>query len=106
MAEEPGDGVTFAASKDGSELGTLATVAGVLQEILEDEVLASEITLETSFSADLELESIMFVALTERLNEIYGEAVDFVSWIAGLELEEIMELTVGNLVEHIDSCLS
>jgi acyl carrier protein len=89
-----------------SESETLATVVAVIQELLEEDVLGLEISMETSFSADIEIESIMFVALTERLHEHYGDDVDFVGWVAELELEDIMNLTVGDLVGYIDSCLS
>ena len=89
-----------------SESPTLTTVVAVIQELLEDEVFGLDISMETSFSVDIELESIMFVELTERLHEHYGDDVDFVGWIAEMELEDIMNLTVGDLVGHIDSCLS
>jgi acyl carrier protein len=59
------------------------------------------IDLDTSFDADLELESLEFVALAERLLEYYGEAVDFVAWLATMELDDIIALTVGDLVTFI-----
>ena len=64
------------------------------------------ITAETSFSADLELESIELVALAEKLQEAYGRRVDFAGWVAGKELGEIIGLRVGEVVEFIVSCLS
>jgi len=100
------DAVRVPSGTETSESQTLATVAAVLRELLEEEVLGLEISLDTSFSGDIELESIMFVELTERLHQHYGDDVDFVGWIAEMELEDIMDLTVGDLVGHIDSCLS
>ena len=80
----------------------LATVTGVLREILGPEWLEDlEITAETSFNDDLELESIEFVALAERIQEIYGEEVDFVGWLSDKGLDEIIALTVGDLVGFI-----
>jgi acyl carrier protein len=91
-----------------SEAAVVATLGEMLGEVIgEDELeMLDEITLETSFNEDLELESIEFVALAELLMEHYGERVDFVAWIAELELEQIIEMRVGQLVAFIVSCLS
>ena len=84
----------------------LATVAGLIEQVLGDDLILDEITMETSFSEDLELESIEFVALSERLQEHYGDRVDFVAWLSDMELPQIIGLTVGELVDHIAACLS
>jgi acyl carrier protein len=90
---------------DADVVATLSTMLGDV--IGEDELeMLDEITLETSFNEDLELESIEFVALAELLMEHYGERVDFVAWIAELELEQIIEMRVGELVAFIVACLS
>lgn len=83
----------------------LASVQASLVEIAGDEILiAGPLTPETSFNTDLELESIEFVALAEKLQQRFGENVDFVGWISGKELDQIIGLTVGELVEFIASC--
>jgi len=80
----------------------LATVAELLDDVIGDEYeLDIEITPETSFSEDVELESIEFVRLSELLQEKYGEGVDFVGWFSGLDVDQIISLTVGELVEFI-----
>nr|HEX4315316.1 phosphopantetheine-binding protein [Kofleriaceae bacterium] len=86
----------------------LATVGRLVVEIAGDEILLASgpITLATSFNGDLELESIEFVALAEKLQEHYGTAVDFVGWISSKELDAIIALTVGELVEFIATCRS
>ena len=83
----------------------LRVVESVIVEIAGDEILiAGPVTMATSFNADLELESIEFVALAEKLSVHYGEKVDFVGWISGKELDQIIGLTVGELVEFIARC--
>jgi len=85
----------------------LRTVERLIVEVVGDEVaLAGPITLATSFNADLELESIEFVALAEKLQQHYGSSIDFVGWISKKELDQIIQLTVGELVEFIASCRS
>ena len=84
----------------------LRAVEQGLVAIAGDEILiAGPVTMTTSFNGDLELESIEFVALAEKLQEKFGDRVDFVGWISGKELDQIIQLTVGELVEFIRSCL-
>ena len=84
---------------------TLTTIADLIQEVIgEDWDLEEEITLETTFSEDLELESIEFVALAEKMQESFGDDVDFVSWLSEKELDEVINLKVGDVVEFIDAC--
>jgi len=84
----------------------LQTVERLIGEVAGDEILlTTTITPATAFNADLELESIEFVALAEKLQEHYG--VDFVQWISKKELDQIIALTVGDLIEFITaSCRS
>ncbi|MEU6551801.1 phosphopantetheine-binding protein [Streptomyces sp. NPDC046915] len=80
----------------------LAEIRALLLTLLEeygDEDL--EIGMNTTFNRDLELESIDLVALAGLLKEHYGNRVNFAEFLAGMEFEEIIELTVGRLVEHV-----
>jgi acyl carrier protein len=87
---------------DATTTDILSTVERLLVEVAGDELtLAGPITLSTSFNVDLELESIEFVALAEKLQLHYGPSVDFVGWISGKELDQIIALTVGDLVDFI-----
>jgi len=80
----------------------LTTVSVFLREIMGDDGgLGPPITLATSFNEDLELESIELVALAEKLHAHYGAGIDFVGWLSGMELSEILSLKVGALVDHI-----
>lgn len=63
-----------------------------------------EIALETSFNRDLELESIEFVVLSEQLQNRYGKELDFAGWLAGKELQDIINLRVGDVVRFIEQC--
>jgi acyl carrier protein len=87
------NGRTAAVLKDVSEM--IKEVIG--EEWTEDTV----ITMDTTFTFDLEVESIELVALAEKLQEKYGTEVNFPVWLADKELDEIINLTVGQLVEYI-----
>jgi acyl carrier protein len=98
---------TDAATTEVTEESVLATVTELIGEIIGEDYIADlEVTMESMITEDLELESIEFVALAEKLRDRYGESVDFVDWVAGMELEQIILLTVGQLVEFIVACRS
>lgn len=88
---------------------TARTAEAVLAELTDllievngaDFLLEAAIGMDTSFSTDLCLESIQFVVLAEELRARYGDEVDFVAWLAGMDLDAIIALRVGQLVELI-----
>ena len=85
----------------------LADLEQILVEVVGDDLLLDEpLGMETSFNDDLQLESIEFVALAEMLLERYGERVDFVSWMAEKELDEVVALTAGDVVAFVVGQLS
>jgi len=87
-----------------SDEGVLGEVVAMLVDVVgEDFLLDVEVGPETTFNDDLALESIEFVALAEKLQQRYGGRVDFAAFIAGMDLDEIMRMTVGDLVRHIES---
>ncbi|MFJ3925959.1 acyl carrier protein [Streptomyces sp. NPDC090022] len=80
----------------------LAEITGMLVEIVGDTFLiAEEVTMATTFNEDLALESIEFVALAELLHQRYGAEVDLMGFLAEKDMEEILAMSVGDLVEHI-----
>lgn len=84
----------------------LADLERILNEVVGEDLLMGEpLTMETSFNDDLQLESIEFVALSESLLETYGSQVDFVSWMASMELDEVVSLTAGQVVDFVVSSL-
>ncbi|MFF3336363.1 acyl carrier protein [Streptomyces sp. NPDC002888] len=89
------------------EESVLADITGMLAKLLEDEYGLDdvEIGMATTFNRDLELESIDLVALAGLLEERYGGRVNFAEFLAGMEFEEIIELTVGRLVEYVVTSL-
>ena len=83
-----------------------AEIAGMLRTVLAElGVDDVEIDEGTSFNEDLELESIDLVALAGALREHYGEQVNIALLIADLELDEIIALTVGRLVDYVAASL-
>ncbi|MBO0730729.1 MAG: acyl carrier protein [Acidimicrobiaceae bacterium] len=95
-------GAALEGTPEADPTAVLAEVRSTLTDIIgEDYVEDIDIGMSTSFRDDLDLESIEFVALGEALANRYGQHVDFAGWIASMDVDEIIGLTVGNLVEHI-----
>jgi acyl carrier protein len=89
-----------------SEASVLADISGMLRVLLDEYGLDdAEITMDTKFHDDLELESIDLVGLSGQLRERYGDRVNFASFIAERNLGEIIALTVGELVEYVVTSL-
>ncbi|MEV6401060.1 phosphopantetheine-binding protein [Streptomyces sp. NPDC051907] len=90
------------AATDPTAARILAEITAMLVQTVGDEfLLADEVTLDTTFNEDLALESIEFVALAELLHQRYGTAVDLIAFLAEKDMEEILAMTVGDLVRHI-----
>jgi acyl carrier protein len=86
------------------EIDVLDQVVRMIVEVVGEEVLLGiEVTPDTTFSDDLGLESIEFVALADRLRERYGDRVDLVAFLGDMDIDEIMAMTVGQLVDHIQA---
>lgn len=89
-----------------SDGDVLVEIRGLIEEIIGQSVDMNdeEISLETSFSRDLEMESIEFVVLSEKLQQTFGSDLDFASWLAGKELTEIINLKVSDIVGFVQQC--
>ncbi|MFF0223497.1 acyl carrier protein [Streptomyces sp. NPDC004629] len=91
-----------AAAPAPTEPTVLEEVTGMLREVLgEYEFTDAAITMNTRFHDDLDMESIDLVTLSTALREHYGDTVNFAAFIADRGLEEIIALTVGDLVRHV-----
>lgn len=84
----------------------LAEISKMLQAVLKDYDPDTEITMDTTFRGDLEMESIDVVSLAGRMQARYGNAVNFAQFVANLDLESVQTLTVGQLVEYIAASLA
>jgi acyl carrier protein len=94
VAAVPRDDALFASVRDTVE-GTIVAVVG--RWYYEE----CQVGLDSTFAEDIELESMEVMEIAERLIETYEGKVDFVSWFSGMELEDLVELTVGDVVAFI-----
>jgi acyl carrier protein len=62
-----------------------------------------EITEESAFVGDLEMDSIQIVQFAEIVNEHYGDEVDFVGWLSKKPIRQLIDLTIGDVAAFIES---
>jgi acyl carrier protein len=87
-----------------SEGDVLDELVRMIEEVVGADVLLDmDVTPDTTFSDDLGLESIEFVALADKLRERFGDRVDLVAFLGDMDIDEIMAMTVGQLVDHIEA---
>jgi acyl carrier protein len=92
-----------APDRDGAMYASVeSTVVKVILDVVgEDFFEEGEIGLDSTFAEDLDLESMEVMETSERLIETYGDKVDFVGWFAEMELEDLVGLTLGMVVDFI-----
>ncbi|MBV8933387.1 MAG: acyl carrier protein [Kutzneria sp.] len=84
----------------------LAELENMLRTVLSEHGMDdAEITAETSFHDDLELESIDLVSLARLMAERWGEAVNLAEFLAEKDLDEVIALRVGDLVDYVAGTL-
>ncbi|HEV7761360.1 MAG TPA: hypothetical protein VGO78_20285 [Acidimicrobiales bacterium] len=61
--------------------------------------------LDSTFAEDIELESMEVMEIAERLIETYEGKVDFVTWFSSMDFEELIVLTIGDVVNFVVATL-
>lgn len=73
-------------------------ITEVLGEDIVDEL---EITEYSTFTKDLEMDSIEIVALAEKVKNYYNDDMDFNGWIATLEMDQLINLRIIDIINFI-----
>lgn len=81
----------------------LEVIRSIVAELLGDYGLDDdlEITLDTTFHEDLGLESIDLVTVGAQLAERYGAQVNLAEFLAEKELDDVIGLRIGVLVDFV-----
>jgi acyl carrier protein len=86
---------------------TFGTVVELLAPLVGDlEVLGIQITRDTAFHDDLELESIDLVTFAGILAEHYGPDVDLAGFLSGMDLDDVIDLRVGDIADFVTKRLA
>ena len=89
-----------------SENEILHVLKQFITEVIGEEFAEDlEITPQSSFTKDLEMDSIEIVAFSEKVKAHFGQNIDFTGWLSNMDLDEIIQLNLGDITKYIRSCL-
>jgi acyl carrier protein len=57
---------------------------------------------DSEFVGDLGMDSIQIVSFAEEVRNLYGNRVNFISWLSKMPFQEMLDLTVGDVVDFIE----
>ncbi|HVQ92793.1 MAG TPA: hypothetical protein VMU51_17295 [Mycobacteriales bacterium] len=91
-----------APTSGGTDPGLFAEIVGILLEVTRESAeWAATITPNARLEVDLGMESIELLALAELLQSRYGDRVDLPAFVAGLDIDRIIGLSVADLVDFV-----
>ncbi|MDQ6481340.1 acyl carrier protein [Dyadobacter sp. LHD-138] len=84
-------------------------IFGVLNQFItevigEEFVDEMDITPDSSFTKDLEMDSIEIVAFSEKVKIYFGENINFTGWLSNMDLDEIISLKLSDIINYIRLC--
>lgn len=95
-------GTTAAPVFDGDDASRCAHIAALLRESLgEDRAWPADLGPHTRLDADLVLDSLETAAFAAALREQHGDAVDLLTYIADLDLDAIITLTIADVARYV-----
>jgi hypothetical protein len=71
----------------------------------DESLLSTGISAATRLEGDLRLDSLDLAALGALLRERHGAAVDLTGYVAGLEIDQLIGLTVADVAAYVTGCL-
>lgn len=85
------------------ELFTL--LKGFITEVIGAEFVEEmDITPESSFTKDLEMDSIEIVSFSEKIKAHFGDQIDFTGWLSSMDLDELIDLDLSMIINYIYEC--
>ncbi|WP_265129987.1 acyl carrier protein [Chryseobacterium oranimense] len=85
------------------ELFTL--LKGFITEVIGAEFVEEmDITPDSSFTKDLEMDSIEIVSFSEKIKAHFGNQIDFTGWLSSMDLDELINLDLRMIINYIYEC--
>ena len=80
----------------------LGEVIALLRQVIGDDPRwAARIVPSARLDADLRVDSLEMTALAAALEKAYGDRVDLPAFLAGLEFDQLVALTVADLAAYV-----
>jgi len=78
------------------------TLKQFITEIIGEEFVEEmDITMDSSFTKDLEMDSIEIVSFSEKVKNHFGEEIDFTGWLSSLDLDQLINLNLKDIIQYI-----
>ena len=65
-----------------------------------------EIKPSSSFTKDLEMDSIEIVAFSEKVKKQFGQQINYAGWLSGMDIDQLIGLTINDIITFIRECHS
>lgn len=76
----------------------------ITEVIGEEFVEEMDITMESSFNKDLEMDSIELVSFSGKIKAHFGEEIDFTGWLSQMDIDQLIGLELGMIVNFLETC--
>lgn len=97
------DTVNATLKMNHEELFTL--LKGFITEVIGAEFVEEmDITPESSFTKDLEMDSIEIVSFSEKIKAHFGDEIDFTGWLSSMDLDQLINLDLSMIINYIYEC--
>ncbi|AKK71374.1 acyl carrier protein [Chryseobacterium indologenes] len=97
------DTVNATLKMNHEELFTL--LKGFITEVIGAEFVEEmDITPESSFTKDLEMDSIEIVSFSEKIKAHFGDQIDFTGWLSSMDLDQLINLDLSMIINYIYEC--
>jgi acyl carrier protein len=96
------DTVNATLKMNHEELFTL--LKGFITEVIGAEFEEMDITPESSFTKDLEMDSIEIVSFSEKIKAHFGDQIDFTGWLSSMDLDQLINLDLSMIINYIYEC--
>lgn len=97
------DTVNATLKMNHEELFTL--LKGFITEVIGAEFVEEmNITPESSFTRDLEMDSIEIVSFSEKIKAHFGDQIDFTGWLSSMDLDQLINLDLSMIINYIYEC--
>lgn len=97
------DTIVTAAKLNSNEIFNL--LKQFITEVIGEEFVEEmDISMDSSFNKDLEMDSIEIVAFSEKIKAHFGDKIDFTGWLSNMDIDELIGLKLGMIVNFIEEC--
>lgn len=87
------------------EQRALGEVIGLVRQLIGgDRRWADRVVPSARLDADLRMDSLEMTALAAALEQAYGDRVDLPAFLAGLDFDQLVALTVADLAAYVGTC--